>query len=57
MSIGFWQIAIVVVLVVLLFVIGKISDLFGIEFLSSYVHTEGDQNGIDYLLKEVEFFT
>ena len=34
--------------------IGKISDLFGIEFLSSYVHTEGDQNGIDFLLKEVE---
>lgn len=34
--------------------IGKISDLFGIEFLSSYVHTEGDQNGIDCLLKEVE---
>ena len=34
--------------------IGKISDLFGTEFLSSFVHTEGDQNGIDYLLKEVE---
>ena len=34
--------------------IGKITDLFGIEFLNSYVHTEGDQNGIDYLLKEVE---
>ena len=34
--------------------IGKISDLFGTEFLSSYVHTEGDQNGIDYLLQEVE---
>ena len=29
MSIGFWQIAIVVVLVVLLFVRGKISDLMG----------------------------
>ena len=34
--------------------IGKISDLFGTEFLSNYVHTEGDQNGIDYLLQEVE---
>ena len=29
MSIGFWQIAIVVVLVVLLFGLGKISDLMG----------------------------
>ena len=34
--------------------IGKITDLFGTEFLSNYVHTEGDKNGLNYLLEEIK---
>ena len=47
MSIGFWQIAIVVVLVVLLFGRGKISDLMGdvakgIKSFKKGMSSEGD---------------
>ena len=38
MSIGFWQIAIVVILVVLLFGRGKISSLMGDVATVSYTH-------------------
>ena len=31
--------------------IGKISDLFGDEFLDSSIHTEGDQDGLNTLIK------
>ena len=31
--------------------IGKISDLFGDEFLHSSIHTEGDQDGLNTLIK------
>lgn len=34
--------------------IGKITDLFGTEFLSNYVHTEGDEDGMKYLLDEIK---
>ena len=33
--------------------IGKITDLFGTEYLHDYVHTEGDQNGLDFLIENV----
>jgi phosphopentomutase len=33
--------------------IGKIMDLFGTEYLSQYVHTEGDEHGLKLLLEEV----
>ena len=31
--------------------IGKISDLFGEEYLDSSIHTEGDKDGFDTLIK------
>ena len=34
--------------------IGKISDLFGDEFLSNSIHTEGDKNGLEILINEYE---
>ena len=34
--------------------IGKISDLFGDEFLSNSIHTEGDKNGLEILISEYE---
>ena len=34
--------------------IGKISDLFGTDYLHDYVHTEGDQNGLDFLFENVK---
>lgn len=33
--------------------IGKIMDLFGTEYLSSFVHTEGDLDGLERLKKEI----
>ena len=33
--------------------IGKITDLFGTEYLTNYVHTEGDKDGLNYLLDEI----
>ena len=33
--------------------IGKISDLFGNKYLTKYVHTEGDENGLYFLLDEI----
>ena len=49
MSIGFWQIAIVVILVVLLFGRGKISSLMGdvakgIKSFKKGMSTDGDEN-------------
>ena len=34
--------------------IGKIADLFGTDYLHNYVHTEGDQNGLDFLIENVK---
>ena len=34
--------------------IGKIADLFGTDYLHDYVHTEGDQNGLDFLIENVK---
>ena len=34
--------------------IGKITDLFGTDYLHDYVHTEGDQNGLDFLIENVK---
>ena len=34
--------------------IGKISDLFGEEYLSNSIHTEGDKNGLEILISEYE---
>ena len=34
--------------------IGKIIDLFGTDYLHDYVHTEGDQNGLDFLIENVK---
>lgn len=34
--------------------IGKITDLFGTNYLHDYVHTEGDQNGLDFLIENVK---
>ena len=34
--------------------IGKITDLFGTDYLHDYVHTEGDQNGLDFLIKNIK---
>ena len=34
--------------------IGKITDLFGTEYLTNYVHTEGDKDGLNYLLEEIK---
>jgi len=34
--------------------IGKITDLFGTDYLHDYVHTEGDRNGLDFLIENVK---
>ena len=36
------------------YAIGKITDLFGTDYLHDYVHTEGDQNGLDFLIENVK---
>ena len=34
--------------------IGKIKDLFGTEHLTKYLHTEGDEDGMNILIEEVK---
>ena len=34
--------------------IGKIKDLFGTEFLTKYLHSEGDEDGMKLLIEEVK---
>ena len=34
--------------------IGKISDLFGDEYLDSSIHTEGDEDGLNTLINFIE---
>ena len=36
------------------FGIGKIKDLFGNNYLSKYIHTEGDEDGMQILIKSIE---